>query len=116
RDLILQAGGLTEEASPIRGEIYRRKYLENKEMLTEKFDFSVELAMKNLSEHNLSLQKLDRVFIRNKKGWEEEKKIKLSGQFVYPGNYILFEGECLGDLIKRAGGLKEDAYLAAAVF
>src|SRR5690554_142029 len=116
RDLILQAGGLTEEASPIRGEIYRRKYLENKEMLTEKFDFSVELAMKNLSEHNLSLQKLDRIFIRNKKGWEEEKKIKLSGQFVYPGNYILFEGECLGDLIKRAGGLKEDAYLAAAVF
>ena len=116
RDLILQAGGLTEEASPIRGEIYRRKYLENKEMLTEKFDFSVELAMKNLSEHNHSLQKMDRVFIRNKKGWEEEKNIKLSGQFVYPGNYILFEGECLGDLIKRAGGLKEDAYLAAAVF
>jgi polysaccharide export outer membrane protein len=59
---------------------------------------------------------MDRVFIRNKKGWEEEKNIKLSGQFVYPGNYILFEGECLGDLIKRAGGLKEDAYLAAAVF
>ncbi|NLW30374.1 MAG: hypothetical protein GXY77_02835 [Fibrobacter sp.] len=116
RDLILQAGGLTEEASPIRGEIYRRKYLENIEIVTEKYDFSVELAMDNLPEHNYSLQKMDRVFIRNKKGWEDEKKIKLSGQFVYPGNYILFEGECLGDLIKRAGGLKEDAYLAAAVF
>jgi len=49
-------------------------------------------------------------------GWEEERKVFLKGQIVYPGEYILYEGETLGDLIKRAGGIKDDAYLAAAMF
>jgi polysaccharide export outer membrane protein len=42
--------------------------------------------------------------------------VTLKGQFVYPGTYVIFEGETLGDLIKRAGGFKKDAYLAASIF
>lgn len=116
RDLILQAGGLSEEASPIRGELYRRASNNNEIISTEKLDFSIESAMKDDPQHNLVLQKSDRVFIRSKKGWENERKVTLSGQFVYPGTYVLFEKETLGDLIKRAGGFKDDASLAAAVF
>lgn len=117
RDLILQAGGLSDEASPNRGELYRRVSNSNNEIISiEKLDFSIENAMKDDPQHNLPLQKSDLVFIRNKKGWENERKVTLSGQFVYPGTYVLFEKETLGDLIKRAGGFKDDAYLSAAVF
>ena len=38
------------------------------------------------------------------------------GRFAYPGKYVIFEGETLGDLIKRAGGFTKDAYLSASVF
>lgn len=116
RDLILQAGGLSDDASPVRGELYRRISRNNEIISTEKLDFSIENAMKDDPQHNLLLQKSDRVFIRSKKGWENERKVTLSGQFVYPGTYVLFEKETLGDLIKRAGGFKDDASLAAAVF
>jgi protein involved in polysaccharide export with SLBB domain len=55
------------------------------------------------------------VYIRSKLGWEKERKIKIEGQFNYPGTYVLFEEETLGDLIERAGGFKNNAYVDAAV-
>lgn len=116
RDIILQAGGLKDEASPIRGELYRRQSANVERISTEKLDFCVECAMADSSGDNLILRKSDHIFIRSKKGWEEERNVSLRGQIVYPGKYILYEGETLGDLIKRAGGFKDDAYLAAAVF
>lgn len=116
RDIVLQAGGLKDEASSIRGELYRRKNLNTERISIEKVDFCVECAMGDSSADNLYLQKSDHVFIRSKMGWEEERKVLLKGQVVYPGTYVLYEGETLGDLIKRAGGFKDDAYLAAAVF
>ncbi len=115
RDLILQAGGLHEDASPIRGELYR-KQPNGQLVFTQKLDFCVACAMKDDSMHNYLLQRSDRVFIRRKMGWEDERKVTLKGQFVYPGTYIIFEGETLGDLIKRSGGFKKEAHLAAAVF
>jgi polysaccharide export outer membrane protein len=115
RDLILQAGGLSDDASPDRGELYRRTQ-KNKLVETEKIEFCVSCAMRDDLKHNLSLNRGDRVFVRQKIGWEEERKVMLTGQFMYPGTYVIFEGETLGDLVKRAGGFKDDAYLSASVF
>jgi len=113
RDLIIKAGGLLEEASTERGELYRRVY-NNETVSTEKIEFSVGGAMEDDSRNNLVLKKFDVIFIRNKKGWEEEKHAELRGEVVYPGNYVLLEGETLGSLIDRAGGFTGDAYLPAA--
>jgi protein involved in polysaccharide export with SLBB domain len=115
RDLILQAGGLRLEASRIRGELYRRN-VEGKQAETQKIDFCIECVMKNDTNHNHSLLRSDRVFIRQKRGWEDERKVTLSGRFIFPGTYVILEGETLGDLLKRSGGFKEDAYLVASVF
>jgi polysaccharide biosynthesis/export protein len=115
RDLVLQAGGLSDDASPVRGELYRRT-IKEKLVETEKIEFCIECAMNDDAQHNLPLLRADRVFIRQKKGWEDERKVVLKGQFMYPGTYVIFEGETLGELIKRAGGFKEDAYLAASIF
>jgi protein involved in polysaccharide export with SLBB domain len=115
RDLILEAGGLREDASPTRGEIYRRE-TSGQQVTTRKIDFCVECAMRNDSADNISLVRSDRLFIRQKMGWEDERKVTLLGQFVYPGTYVIFEGETLGDLINRAGGFKKEAYPSAAVF
>ena len=117
RDLILQAGGLRDDASSTRGELYRRKVDEKQDLVsTVKIDFCVECALNGEPRYNLSLTRLDKVFIRSKLGWEEERKVTLRGQFNFPGTYILFEGETLGELIDRAGGFTNDAYLAASVF
>jgi protein involved in polysaccharide export with SLBB domain len=72
--------------------------------------------MLNNTDHTHLLRRGDRVFIRSKKDWEPERRVVLRGQIVYPGTYMIFEGETLGDLIKRAGGFRPDAYLPASVF
>jgi len=114
RDLIIQAGGLREDASPNRGELYRR-VTEGETVRTQELQFCVQCAMNNEAEHNLALQRFDRIFIRTKIGWEEEKKVVLKGEFVFPGQYVLLEGETLGKLMDRAGGFTKSAYLAASV-
>lgn len=114
RDLVIKAGGLLEEASTKRGELYRRVY-NNEVVSTEKIEFNVRGAMDDDPQNNLVLKKFDIVFIRNKKGWEEEKHMALRGEVVYPGDYVLLEGETLGSIIDRAGGFTKDAYLPAAI-
>ena len=37
---------------------------------------------------------------------DPERKVTLRGQIAYPRTYVLFDGETLGDLIKRAGGFR----------
>jgi polysaccharide export outer membrane protein len=115
RDLVLQAGGLRIDASPIRGELYRRN-VDSGRVEIEKIEFCVDCAMKNDTNHNYNLVRSDRVFIRQKMGWENERRVSLEGQFMYPGTYVILEGETLGELIKRAGGFKNNAYLSASVF
>ncbi|MCL2182225.1 MAG: SLBB domain-containing protein [Chitinispirillia bacterium] len=115
RDLILQAGGLSDEASKERGELYRRS-AEGESVVTRKIEFSIDRAMNGNPEQNVVLQRNDKIFIRSMMGWESERNVRLGGQIQYPGTYVVFENETLGDLITRAGGFKPDAYLPAAVF
>jgi protein involved in polysaccharide export with SLBB domain len=113
RDLIIKAGGLLEEASEERGELYRRIYANNI-ISTEKVEFNVRLAMNDDAKYNILLKKFDVITIRSKKGWEQEKHVVLKGEIVYPGDYVLLGGETLGEIIDRAGGFTENAYLPAA--
>jgi protein involved in polysaccharide export with SLBB domain len=115
KDLILQAGGLTDAASTERGELYRRT-LDRDSVRTEKIPFCVQCAMTDDPAHNIILKKLDHVFVRRKRGWEDTKKVAILGEVVYPGEYVLLQDETLGDLIERSGGFTENAYLDAAIF
>ncbi len=115
KDLILQAGGLSEEASAERGELYRR-IVDMDTVRTQKIPFCIECAMNDDPRHNMTLQKQDRVFIRKKRGWQETRRVALIGEFVFPGEYVLLEGETLDQLIERAGGFTSEAYLRSAVF
>jgi protein involved in polysaccharide export with SLBB domain len=114
KDLIIKAGGLLDKASLERGELYRRSD-SNETSTTEKIDFCVSCALSDDPKNNLALKRFDRVYIRSKKGWEEEKRMALKGEFTYSGEYVLLEHETLGELIDRAGGFTKDAYLPGAL-
>ncbi|HMD67748.1 MAG TPA: SLBB domain-containing protein, partial [Chitinivibrionales bacterium] len=105
---------LTEQASPEHGEIYRRNY-SGEIVSTEKIDFCVSCALANDSSSNMVLKKFDRVYIRTKKGWQDERRVVLKGEFVFPGEYVILEKETLGHIIERAGGFTPEAYLPASM-
>ncbi|MBD3314312.1 MAG: hypothetical protein GF344_00870 [Chitinivibrionales bacterium] len=115
KDLILEGGGLTDRASIDRGEVYRRVF-EGDTVSTRKIRFCIDCAMEDDPSHNLELRKFDKIYIRSKPGWEEERIIELRGEFVYPGTYVILAGETLADVIDRAGGFTGRAHLEAAIF
>lgn len=46
----------------------------------------------------------------------EEKIVKITGEVYFEGEYPISEGETINDIIKRAGGIKQEASTVAAVF
>jgi protein involved in polysaccharide export with SLBB domain len=109
QDIIQIAGGLTERASK-RGEIVRY-YIENDERKRQIIPF--QLDNKTLSQ---PLKNHDVITIFRIPKWSEQKRVTLKGEVKYPGTYIITEGERLADVIERAGGFTDTAFLEGAVF
>jgi len=65
---------------------------------------------------NVLLQPLDTLQIKRIAEWREQQVIKLAGEVVFPGSYVLQKNETLSNVIKRAGGLTAEADATAAVF
>ena len=63
----------------------------------------------------IELQPWDVVSVRKKKDYREQISVKVEGEVKYPGNYVLAsKDERVSNLLKRAGGLSEEAFIEAA--
>jgi len=113
-DAILLSGGLTESSLPSKIEIARR--------VEGNKDFEISKILEAATDRNLMLQAQelelkaqDFVIVRKNPNYIPQRKIELTGQFKYPGTYILSrEKEYLSEVIERAGGfndLADDRYV-----
>lgn len=116
--LIQMAGGFKEGATPNRIEIARRLQktdnLDNSIKTSEIITINVD---RNLSilDKEVFLFPYDIVTVRNAKGYEVQKQVKVEGEVIYPGLYTISnKNERISDIIKRAGGLSDYAYIEGA--
>ena len=59
----------------------------------------------------------DFVVVRPDPYFELQKKVNISGAVYYPGDYVIINSDdIVNDIIKRAGGLKVNAYPEASKF
>jgi polysaccharide export outer membrane protein len=130
RDIVLLAGGVTEDADLTEAEIARREESEDPGTLAQ--TISVRLDSVQLSRPgsaggeaarysagipDLELKPYDNVLIRRQAGWELQRLVYLTGQVKHPGRYALrSKTERVRDLIQRAGGLTEQAYPGGVQF
>ncbi|MCW3805797.1 SLBB domain-containing protein [Plebeiibacterium marinum] len=115
-DLVLMAGGFKESASESTIEVRRRlSYDEadkNSTQSSELFYFRVSRDLK-LDEQasQFVLKPYDAIAVRYMPGWESNGSVTVNGQIMYGGIYNLTSAkERVSDVIKRAGGLRENAY------
>ncbi|MFC1551696.1 SLBB domain-containing protein [Candidatus Latescibacterota bacterium] len=78
-------------------------------------DIILEAFINESEAKNFILKPQDRISIRNNENLELPKTINIEGAVLKPGNYNLATREdTVSDLIKRAGGLRDNAYLGGA--
>ena len=110
KDAILNAGGLTANASMESGEIIRQ-YPNNEFRTTY---FNVARAMEGDPRDNLLLQDKDRIVIHSILEKNPRKNIFVTGDVTKPGTYQFTENMTVRDLIFKAGNVLESAYLDEA--
>jgi protein involved in polysaccharide export with SLBB domain len=118
KDIILQAGGLTDAAYPQKIEVAR---LINRDTVTTKDVRASEIidinGWEDLSSQgkNVKLRPYDLITVRRKPGYIEMQTIKVIGELQYPGPYVLEKREeRVSDILKRAGGFTPEAYKEGA--
>lgn len=113
-DLILQASGLTELASEGSIEIARRPDVQSTDRLSDIFLESIQADL-TISNGEFQLEPFDHVIVRRDPNFYQEKKVQIFGEVKFPGDYVLTsEGDRISDVLNRAGGIKNTAYLKGA--
>jgi protein involved in polysaccharide export with SLBB domain len=113
-DLILLAGGFKENASASRVEINRRISLNksNKNNITE---ILIQDLDTNFDESSIKINPFDQIIVRKNPNFYMQQYTRVEGEVMYPGKYaISSKNERISDLIKRSGGVKNEAYLKGA--
>jgi protein involved in polysaccharide export with SLBB domain len=114
KDLVLMAGGFTDAAIPQRIEVARRIRKDTFSVadvqIAEVFDVKSIDDLETRG-NEIKLQPYDAVIVRRNPGFIEQVNVKVEGEVVFPGPYVLQnKNERVSDLIKRAGGLTLQAY------
>ena len=119
-DIILQAGGLKDEASTARVDISR---IINDPLATtpadrigESYSFSLKDGLVVDGNKNFTLQPYDVVHVRRSPGYFEPRLITVEGEVLFEGQHTMeVKSTRLSDAIKMAGGLTNEAYAHGAI-
>ncbi|HZJ74207.1 MAG TPA: SLBB domain-containing protein, partial [Perlabentimonas sp.] len=119
-ELIRKAGGFNESASLARIDVARRIKnpiaLKTEEIITEIYSFTLDKDL-SIGDQGSSfiLQPFDIVFVRPSPVYKAQTLATAQGELMFPGNYpITRKDEKISDLVARAGGLTDQAYLDGA--
>jgi protein involved in polysaccharide export with SLBB domain len=114
KDLILQAGGLTDAAlqSVEIARLIKRDSLQiGDQQSSELINFTLDGKSFGESNSNVKLMPFDLITIRRLPGYIPPVSVLISGQVQFPGSYALANSnERVSDLLKRAGGFIQGAY------
>lgn len=114
-DALLRAGGLSEEASTARVDIYRRikdpSSTTVPRTMSEVYTFTLEEGKIVSSDPTFVLQPFDQIVVRRSPGYEAQENVTIAGEILFGGRYAKkTRNERLSSLVERAGGLTEYAY------
>jgi protein involved in polysaccharide export with SLBB domain len=115
-DLVRMAGGFRRSA--FRAEADLSSYVINNEQNVQvnHRDVDIQKALDGDKNTDVQLQPGDVVSVRRIAGWQDiGATVTISGEVEHAGSYGIQAGERLSDVLKRAGGFRNEAYPYAAI-
>lgn len=118
-DLIIQAGGLKEAASTVRVDVSRRikdaKSMNSTDSIGQMFSFGLKDGFVIDGQPGFVLKPYDQVYVRRSPGYQVQQNVRIQGEVIFGGTYTLTsKAERLSDLVKKAGGVTNSAYVRGA--
>ena len=118
-DLIVMAGGLKLGASTARVDVSRRivdpTSMQQTNQTAEIFSFALKEGLVLTDDPTFKLMPYDIVQIRRSPGYQVQKLVQVEGEVLFEGQFALQNrNERVTDIIKRAGGIIDGAYIKGA--
>ncbi len=118
-DFIILAGGLQDGASTARIDVTRRKKDANGLVATsdigELYSFALKDGLVAGGDPDFVLEPYDEVVVHRSPSYNIQRHFTVSGEVNFPGTYsFTSREERISDLVKKAGGLTEFAYVKGA--
>lgn len=108
-DMLCMAGGFTVGAAYDRVEVFRLNISKTNEVDLDLITLQVDEDY-NIIGRTFELQPYDHIVVRMTPNYTTGRYIELNGRVKYPGVYVLEDSKTqLWDIIKKAGGLLDDA-------
>ncbi len=118
-DLILQAGGLTDNASTVKVDVARRmidpEATTSTMEIAKTYSFSIKPGFEFDGDRSFTLEPYDVVSVRRSPVSVEPFKVRVEGEIAFEGSYTLEQkNQRLSDVVKAAGGVIPGAYVRGA--
>jgi len=108
-DLIFLAGSVNRSASMLRAEVARVDSLGEVSLLF--------VGLREGEANKVVLSEDDRVYVRRIPQWQRHRTVRIEGEVLYPGEYVLSSREeTLYELIIRAGGVTDQSFPDGTIF
>ena len=113
KDLIEAAGGFNDTAYD--------KAIELSRPVLESLTYSYQLRELNASNNDqeliaAKLEPLDHLTVRGYPERNKSRKVTLTGEFNFPGDYVISTDETILSVIERAGGFTDSAFIQGSVY
>jgi len=116
RDLVEAAGGIKESAYVKQAELTKFVIDDELGASVSHQKIQLDLALSGDKLKNVAIDSRDQLTILKIPSWQENMAITIKGEVRFPGVYSVREGETLDNVVKRAGGYTQKAFLDGAVF
>lgn len=117
KDIVFAAGGFTEGSSLDKIEVARRIINDTQDTSTKLATVLTINSQKDLdlTGSDIVLQPWDIVNVRTKISYKQQISVSVEGEVLYPGSYVLTsKNDKVSDILKRAGGFTNTAFLKGA--
>ena len=118
-DLILQAGGLNDQASTVKVDVARRirdpKATQTDSIIARTYSLALRDGFVIDGQAGFHLMPYDEIYVRRSPGYATPQNVTIEGEVMFAGTYTRsHKNERLSDVLRKAGGVTDLAYINGA--